>query len=65
MTTSNARLGEGTAPARQQVQDEIEGFLRALTSYPDRFARNPQLSFEQHLLHIWQGQPSDQSAASD
>ena len=32
-----------------EVQREIETFLRALSSYPDRFARDPYLSFEQHL----------------
>jgi hypothetical protein len=26
--------------------------MRALTSYPDRFARDPYLSFEQHLFRI-------------
>jgi hypothetical protein len=35
-----------------EVRREIENFLRALSSYPDRFARDPYLSFEQHLFSI-------------
>ena len=34
------------------VQQEIDGFLRALRSYPESFAHNPRLSFEQHLFRI-------------
>ncbi len=34
------------------VQQEIDNFLRALRSYPESFAHNPQLSFEQHLFRI-------------
>jgi hypothetical protein len=37
---------------QQEVQQEIESFLRALSSYPDRFARDPGLSFERHLFSI-------------
>ena len=35
-----------------EVQQEIETFLAALDSYPARFARNPYLSFEQHLFSV-------------
>jgi hypothetical protein len=35
-----------------EVQHEIDSFLRALRSYPDRFAREPYLSFQQHLSSI-------------
>lgn len=35
-----------------EVQQEIESFLRAVSSYPDRFAREPYLSFQQHLSSI-------------
>jgi hypothetical protein len=37
------------------VQREIESFLRAVRSYPDRFAREPYLSFQQHLCNIVTG----------
>ena len=35
-----------------EVQQEIDSFLRAVNSYPDRFAREPYLSFQQHLSSI-------------
>jgi hypothetical protein len=34
------------------VQHEIRNFLSALVSYPDRFATDPDLSFEQHLFQL-------------
>lgn len=40
------------APRESDVQQEIDSFLRALSSYPDRFAREPYLSFQQHLSSI-------------
>jgi hypothetical protein len=40
------------ASREQQVQQEIENFLNALSSYPDRFAREPRLSFQEHLFDI-------------
>jgi hypothetical protein len=43
--TSDAQRG-------YQAQREIDSFLRAVTSYPDRFAREPYLSFQQHLSSI-------------
>jgi hypothetical protein len=32
----------------EDVRKEIACFLRALHSYPERFAQNPSLSFEEH-----------------
>jgi hypothetical protein len=40
------------ATGEQDAQQEIDSFLRALRSYPDRFARDPYLSFQQHLSSI-------------
>jgi hypothetical protein len=40
------------AAREHEVQQEIDSFLRALSSYPDRFAREPYLSFQQHLSSI-------------
>ena len=34
------------------VHQQIDNFLRALNSYPDRFAREPYLSFQQHLSSV-------------
>ncbi len=45
-------IGLSDADREHDVQQEIETFLAALSSYPDRFARNPYLSFEQHLCSI-------------
>jgi hypothetical protein len=39
--------GESTL-GNQQVLEEIESFLRALSSYPESFSRHPGISFEQH-----------------
>jgi hypothetical protein len=32
----------------EQVRREIQVFLQAVDSYPDRFAREPEVTFEQH-----------------
>ncbi|MGA8153259.1 MAG: hypothetical protein WB952_20065 [Terriglobales bacterium] len=34
------------------VQQEIDNFLRALRSYPESFAHDPRLSFEQHMVRV-------------
>jgi hypothetical protein len=36
----------------KETQQEIQSFLRALRTYPDRFAREPRLSFEQHFSQV-------------
>jgi hypothetical protein len=41
----------------QRVQREIDSFLRAVNSYPDRFAREPYLSFQQHLSNMVTAEP--------
>ena len=35
-----------------QVRSEIQTFLQALDSYPERFSREPKISFEEHRLSI-------------
>lgn len=43
----------GVADTREyEAQREIDSFLRAVSSYPARFAREPYLSFQQHLSSI-------------
>ena len=44
--------GVGRAARERDVQHEIKNFLSALVSYPDRFAVEPELSFEQHLFRL-------------
>ena len=36
-----------------EVQEEIRDFLRAVASYPDRAAKEPSVSFQQHLCSIF------------
>jgi hypothetical protein len=36
-------------PRSEQVQEEIQNFLRAIDSYPNRFAKEPRISFQRHL----------------
>jgi hypothetical protein len=43
-------LGVSDAEREREVQQEIAGFLKALDSYPDQFAHQPHLTFEQHYL---------------
>jgi hypothetical protein len=35
-----------------EVRQEIEQFLHALNSYPDRVQREPELSFHEHMFRI-------------
>jgi len=45
-------LAKANSTREHEAQQEIDRFLRALSSYPDRFAREPDLSFQQHLSSI-------------
>ena len=36
----------------ETVRAEMQTFLAALVTYPDRFAANPQISFEQHRISL-------------
>jgi len=38
----------GKVQTNETVRAEMQAFLAALASYPDRFAANPRISFEQH-----------------
>ena len=44
--------GLGRAARVRDAQYEIKSFLSALVSYQDRFAVEPDLSFEQHLFQL-------------
>lgn len=45
-------------PENERVRTEIETFLQALTTYPQRFAVNPQISFEEHRASLILAAPS-------
>jgi hypothetical protein len=53
--TTDLRVSD--AERENEVQREIDGFLRAVNSYPDRFAREPYLSFQQHLSNVVTAEP--------
>jgi hypothetical protein len=38
----------GKVQTNETARAEMQAFLAALASYPDRFAANPRISFEQH-----------------
>jgi hypothetical protein len=47
-----------TDPTRGvEVRREIDNFLLALSSYPDRFADDPCISFEQYLCNMMAADP--------
>jgi len=57
MTTKSqyAAVSTSTDGEDQKAREEVESFLRALQSYPERFANEPKLSFEQHFVQIAAG----------
>jgi hypothetical protein len=55
------RMSNQPTPRIAQVRDEeaqreIQSFLQAIRTYPDRFAQEPHLSFEQHFFRVAAGQ---------
>lgn len=44
---------------------EIQSFLKALDSYPERFARNPGVSFEQYHSGLMSGRNGSSRAKQD
>jgi hypothetical protein len=34
------------------AQDEIQKFVKAVSSYPAHFASNPEITFEEHLMRV-------------
>ena len=57
-TLHGSAAREHKAQTENEAQREIENFLQAVRSYPDRFAREPYLSFQQHLCSIATGADS-------
>jgi hypothetical protein len=46
--TRHVRAEDSRRAGNEQVRREIQSFLRALHSYPDRFVKDPSISFEEH-----------------
>jgi len=57
----SATRGNAKMSNNEQVLAEITSFLQAVDSYPDRFAQDPQITFEQHLCSLI---PSDQAESA-
>lgn len=55
---------ENTAQLNHQALAEIEIFLAALVSYPEQFAVDPGLTFEEHRVRIMQAAQGQRSAAA-
>jgi hypothetical protein len=51
------------AAQRREVQEDIRNYLTALASYPERFAREPGLSFEEHFFSISVGHCASAASA--
>jgi hypothetical protein len=45
----------------EQVRNEIQNFLQAINSYPERFSREPRISFEEHRQNISRAQKRSES----
>lgn len=44
----DGHAGENHLSGNAQVRREMQSFLQALRSYPERFARDPRITFEEH-----------------
>jgi hypothetical protein len=53
-TSKHRRITPSSSSAafERDARREIEHFKHAINSYADRFAREPHLSFEQHLYRL-------------
>jgi hypothetical protein len=45
----NVESTQSVHPRNERVRIEIQTFLLALDSYPRRFAKEPKISFQEHL----------------
>lgn len=52
MKSKGARSSVSSVSENKIVQAEMQSFLEALASYPERFATDPELTFEQHRTSL-------------
>lgn len=52
MKGKGSRTRSSGVQANEMVRAEMQTFILALASYPDRFAANPHISFDQHRLSL-------------
>lgn len=50
--TREVRGGDRRRSENAQVRREIQSFLQALRSYPDRFAQDPSITFREHHVDL-------------
>jgi hypothetical protein len=58
VTFDGSATPEHKTQRENDARREIENFLQAVQSYPDRFVREPYLTFQQHLCNIATGADS-------
>jgi hypothetical protein len=46
-------------PRKEQVQQEIRNFLLAVDSYPKRVAKEPEITFQEHLCSFFASASGD------
>ena len=47
-------MGANQVSGNEQVRSEMQTFLQALHSYPERFAPDPEISFEEYWVSLAQ-----------
>jgi hypothetical protein len=59
MTRRYVQPRNSSGPQNQQARNDIRRFLLAVRSYPDRVAREPTITFEQHLSSLFAAAKAD------
>jgi hypothetical protein len=55
LDVKRSTVGENSMSVDEQVRREIQTFLLALDSYPESFAQNPGITFEEHCNRLIRG----------
>jgi hypothetical protein len=57
-------MGDNRLWNDEQVRLEIQTFLLALASYPDRFSKDPKITFEKHCSSLASPAKNDLSSSN-
>jgi hypothetical protein len=52
MTLPEESTKKSAILSQLDAEQEIQKFVKAVSSYPAHFASNPGITFEEHLLHV-------------
>jgi hypothetical protein len=52
MTLPEKATQQSAVLSQFDAEQEIQKFVKAVSSYPAHFASNPGITFEEHLLHV-------------